>query len=94
MVIRRAAFLVLTGAAGAAALKTYKDKVWVLLQLPFEKKIRNQRQRDIVKNNVLHDKVNLSISTSTSEANNLGLEPLHLLLQPDHPLILGVTRFR
>ena len=94
MVIRRAAFLVLTGAAGAAALKTYKDKVWVLLQLPFEKKIRNQRQRDIVKNNVLHDKAHLRISTSTSEANNLGLEPLHLLLQPDHPLILGVTRFR
>ena len=26
MVILRAAFLVLTGAAGAAALKTYKDK--------------------------------------------------------------------
>ena len=38
MVIRRAAFLVLTGAAGAAALKTYKDKDKVLLQLPFEKK--------------------------------------------------------
>ena len=49
---------------------------------------------DIVKNNALHDKAHLSISTSTSEAHNLGLEPLHLLLQPDHPLILGVTRFR
>ena len=49
---------------------------------------------DVVKNNTPHDKAHLSISTSTSEANNLGLEPLHLLLQPDHPLILGVTRFR
>ena len=53
---------------------------------------------DVVQNNALHDKAHLSISTSTShnhlKAHNLGLEPLHLLLQPDHPLILGVTRFR
>ena len=53
---------------------------------------------DVVKNNTPHDKANLSISTSTShnhlKAHNLRLEPLNLLLQPDHPLILGVTRFR